>query len=522
LAESTKQVTTIWPPTGIALVAIFLLGYRYWPAILVGAFVANFLTQEPFSAAGFIAIGNTLEAVTGVYLLRRFAGFKGRLDSVNEVLGLVVLAAFASTLISATIGTTTLGAGHLIAWHNYPSVWLRWWLGDMMGDLILAPLLFIILGRKIYRCISERPVEALLLFIVSVAASVFIFISPNSNSSPGFPLPYLTFPLIIWAAIRFTEVGAVTATLIITSTATLATLHNRGPFIYRRSIEQDLIFLYLFIGVTAVTAMLLAAVVAERKKTEQALIDQTKDLVEARRRVLHSAAKQREAGRQQDQLVSMASHELKTPLTSTKLFVEILQRHLKQTPGSKQATEYVSRVSQGLDRLTKLTGDLIDVNRTKTGKLALDKKPVDIDELIEKAVTDIQLTTKKVTLRVGGRTGQTIPVDDVRIRQVLVNLLNNAIRHAPAGSEIIISSLVKKPNLVIKVQNFGDGIPKKEQAKIFEPFYQSGNKRSHGQLGLGLHISHQIIDLHHGKIWVESQNKKGATFAFSLPISGKT
>jgi len=518
LAESTKQVTTVWPPTGIALVTLYLLGYRYWPAVAVGAFLANLLTQESLVVAAFIAAGNTLEALAGAFLLRRYARFKTSLDSIDAVLALVIFAAFASTLISATIGTTTLSLGGLINWHGYPAVWTRWWVGDMMGDLILAPLLFVLLGRRFWSCLTERPLEAAALLATTLVTTNFIFMTSATQGSQQFPLPYLTFPLTIWAALRFREVGAVTTTFIITSAALLATLHHQGPFASNGSVEVNIIFLYIFIGVVAITSMVLAAAVAERLETEKALLSQAKDLAVAKNRALRSAARQRVTDKQKDQLVSMASHELKTPLTSTKLFTDILQRHLKQTPGSQQAREYTSRISQGLDRLTKLTGDLIDVNRSRSGKLKLDKKLVDIDDLIEKAVTDMQLTTKKHTLHLQLRSQQSIEADEVRVRQVMINLLNNAIRHAPKGSEINVSSTTESPNLVVKIHNSGPHIPKKEQAKIFQPFYQFGTRRTRGQMGLGLYICQQIIDLHRGKIWVESQPKAGATFAFSLPI----
>src|SRR5437870_1462016 len=140
LAGATKQVTTIWPPTAISLTVLFLGGYRLWPGVWLGAFIANIFTHEPVLVALSIATGNTLAGLTGVYLLHRLAQFRGNLTRVNGVLSLIVVA-FLSTTISATIGTSTLVISHLATASHYHSVWLVWWLGDTMGILIFAPFL---------------------------------------------------------------------------------------------------------------------------------------------------------------------------------------------------------------------------------------------------------------------------------------------------------------------------------------------------------------------------------------------
>src|SRR5262249_22040199 len=135
--------TAVWPPTGIALAALVLYGYGLWPGIALGAFLVNLSSGAPVLVACGMALGNTLEAVVGTVLLKRVVGFRPSLDRLQDVLGLILLAAGLSTLISATIGVTSGWLGGIIPAVTYGKAWRTWWLGDALGDLVMAPLLFV-------------------------------------------------------------------------------------------------------------------------------------------------------------------------------------------------------------------------------------------------------------------------------------------------------------------------------------------------------------------------------------------
>ena len=141
-AFETASVTAIWPPTGLALAALVLFGHRLWPGVALGAFLANSWTGIPLMATVGITTGNTLEAVVGAYLLHRVANFRPTLDRVRDVLALVILAGAVSTAISATIGVASLAATTDEV-DSFASVWRTWWLGDMGGDLLIAPFLLV-------------------------------------------------------------------------------------------------------------------------------------------------------------------------------------------------------------------------------------------------------------------------------------------------------------------------------------------------------------------------------------------
>src|SRR2546421_858970 len=179
LAFAAPSVTAIWPPTGIALAAILLWGYRVWPGVALGALLANSWTGVPFFAVAGITVGNTLEALAGAYLLRELAGFRASLERVRDVLALAVLAGGVSTTISATIGVTSLLVGNEITSDDLGSVWRTWWLGDMGGDLLVAPALLVAATHWPYRRGPRRPLGAAPPAAVGVGGRVLPF-SPST------------------------------------------------------------------------------------------------------------------------------------------------------------------------------------------------------------------------------------------------------------------------------------------------------------------------------------------------------
>src|SRR5215207_10574832 len=192
LAFETKSVTAIWPPTGIALAALVLWGYRVWPGVALGAFLANGWTGIPLYAELGIALGNTLEALVGAWLLHRVAGFRPSLERIRDVIALIVLAAGVSTAISASVGVGSLLLAGEIDAGELPSVWRIWWLGDAGGDLVVAPALFVAITQWPFGQIPGRPLEAALVALLLVGIGALVF---SQNTA----LTFLVFPPLIWA-----------------------------------------------------------------------------------------------------------------------------------------------------------------------------------------------------------------------------------------------------------------------------------------------------------------------------------
>src|SRR5258706_565027 len=207
-----ENVTLLWAPTGIALAALLCFGYRIWPALVLGAFLINASTSAPLGVAFATAVGNPLEALAGVYLLWRLVGFHAELDRLQDVLGFVGLAVVVSTIISATIGVTSLWLAHEISGVMYGQVWVEWWLGDAMGALLVTPVLLTWWAQPHVRWEPRRIAEATALGIALVVASVLAFNRQFSPAMAHSPLAFIVFPFLIWAALRFGQRGAATAT----------------------------------------------------------------------------------------------------------------------------------------------------------------------------------------------------------------------------------------------------------------------------------------------------------------------
>jgi integral membrane sensor domain MASE1 len=263
LAFDAPSVTAIWPPTGIALAAILLWGYRVWPGVALGALLANGWTGVPLYAVAGITVGNTLEALAGAYLLREFADFRASLERVRDVLALVVLAGAVSTTISATIGVTSLLVGNEIASGDIGSVWRTWWLGDMGGDLVVAPALLVAATHWPYRRAPGRLLEAAALVAAVLGVSALVF-------SQSAAITFVVFPLLVWAALRFWQPGAVGAILLVASIAIPLTENDLGPFSGHPP-DDRLLLAQGFLGIASLTALVLAAVITERRRAEEAV-----------------------------------------------------------------------------------------------------------------------------------------------------------------------------------------------------------------------------------------------------------
>lgn len=236
----------------------------------------------------------------------------------------------------------------------------------------------------------------------------------------------------------------------------------------------------------------------------------TKDLKSANEKL-------KELGKQKDDFMAIASHELKTPVTSIKLYTQLLHQKFKKLNDTKSA-ESVEKMDMQLNKLISLINDLLDVTKIEEGKLQFNFKKFNINKLINEITEEMQLTTKhRIEKDLGS--GGDVYADQERIGQVLTNFISNAIKYSPDANKIIIKTTNGK-KLTVSIQDFGMGLAPSEQKKVFERFNRAGQEGKGGMpgLGLGLYISKEIVKRHNGEIWVESKKGKGSTFSFSLPI----
>lgn len=223
----------------------------------------------------------------------------------------------------------------------------------------------------------------------------------------------------------------------------------------------------------------------------------------------------RESQQKKDEFIGIASHELRTPLTSIKAYLQVLEAIENQQPNK----EYVNKSLENVNKLQKLIFDLLDVSKIQSGQLNLNIEQFDLDALIDETIASYQIVavSHKIT-RKGNKVNISIAADRQRIEQVLMNLLSNATKYSPGAKEVFISATKTRHDVTITIRDFGIGIALEEKPRIFDRFYRT-KKMSVliSGFGLGLYICKDIIDRHHGRIWIDSE-EIGSSFHITLPI----
>ncbi|MCM8792539.1 MAG: cell wall metabolism sensor histidine kinase WalK, partial [Candidatus Omnitrophica bacterium] len=239
--------------------------------------------------------------------------------------------------------------------------------------------------------------------------------------------------------------------------------------------------------------------------------------------ILSDATKQKELDRLKSNFVSNVTHELRTPLVAIEKSISLL---LTQDLSESQQREFLSIAQRNLKRLTLLINDLLDLSKLEAGKMEIKRQPSHISNIIDETVSGLDSWAKTKSLVINKIVGDNLPqinVDPNRIIQVLTNLIGNAIKFTPQGGTITVKAhwIEKDDELEVSVEDTGIGIAKEDLVRIFDKFFQVGERAPTdiSGTGIGLSIVKEIIQLHGGKIWAESEKGKGAKFIFRLPLS---
>lgn len=233
--------------------------------------------------------------------------------------------------------------------------------------------------------------------------------------------------------------------------------------------------------------------------------------------IIRDITEHKNLDQRKDDFITIAGHELRTPISAIKIINQILQDLLKDNP---QALKYLKKVEHQTTIQTSLINDLLSVSKIQTGKLEIHNELFDLQDLVKETVEDMRETTREHKILLKSNSSVKIFSDKERLRQVLVNFCSNAIKFSPKGGKIIVKLENNQKEAIVSVTDYGVGIPEKHHHRIFERFYRvygSGNKTYPG-MGMGLYIAYQITKLLNGKMWFESKPGKGSTFYFSLPL----
>ena len=501
LALVHGQVTPIWPPTGIALVAFLLVGRRAWPAIALAAFAVNLPIGPSPVGAAVIAAGNTLAPFVSVELLRR-VGFHPELDRLRDAIAIIVIAALAGMTISATIGSSVLLLSGTIPGTQFWPTWAVWWAGDAMGVLLVAPFLLGLLARQSAPALSWRRRMELAGLLVATAIVTYVLFQNRLR------LEYLALPLIMVTAWRFRLLGAAPAALIASWVAIWSALNGTGPFADQTLFEK-MVTLQVFNVSVALASFLLASFAAtgERKEEVSHLYEAAQLASEAKTHFLH-----------------MAAHELRTPITVLTGYLSLLSDGtLGAVPDEwKKPLEILTGKTRELNRIV---ADLLEASRLEANALPRNLSQIDLRRVIEdareRALPRAQLLDAEIATRL---TADPVPVegDAAQLGRILDNLINNGLTYSVSPPRLSVSVSGEGDRAVVRVADNGAGIPENERERVFDRFHRGNEPAFHSVpgTGLGLYISRRLAEGHAGSLVIESSTPgAGTTFALALPLS---
>ena len=500
LALVHGQVTPVWPPTGIAVVALLIFGRRMWPAIFVGALAVNLpLGPTPLGAA-VIATGDTLAPLFANELLR-LAGFRIELDRMRDAIAMIGLGALVGMSVSATFGTSVLLLSGAVGSSNFWPTWAVWWTGDAMGVLLVAPFLLSLMPSVSAPRLTWRSASELVLLLVGIGVVTFaLFQNPLR-------LEYLVFPLIMVAAWRFRLRGAAPAALLASSIAIWSAVQGTGPFVTKTLLEK-MVTLQSFNVCVALTSFVLASFVTAYKRQEQMT-------------VTYAAANA--ASEAKSAFLNVAAHELRTPITVLKGYLSMLaDGSLGEAP--EQWEKPLGVLMAKTDELEKIVEDLLDASRIDANRMVLEREVVDlrtiVDDAVERARPRAQLIDATLSESLGSDL-VLVNADERRLGRVLDNLINNGMSYSHRPAHVSVELSTEGERAVVKVKDKGIGIPADMLEAVFDRFYRRAGRGPDEVpgVGLGLYISREVAQHHGGELVVASSAPDaGSVLVLTLPL----
>jgi len=464
LAVVHPSASAVWPPAGIALAAFLLYGNQVWPAIAIGAFVANATTAGSLATSAGIAAGNTLEGLFGAWLITRFGAGRDSFQSTAGVFKFVGFGALLSTAVSATIGVTTLSLAGFAPWREYHEIWTTWWLGDAVGDLIAAPMLLLWATGPRPR-MPRHPTEAIGAGLLFVATGFAYFGGIGVRNAP---IDWFWIPVMVWVAYRFGQRASATLLFGLSIVTVAGTLEGFGPFVLP-SANESLLLLQAFLGIVSVSALTLAAVVAARERTlaelrraHDELEDRVRDRTDQLSRLYESLrAEMGERVRLQKELVDAGEAERLR-----------LGRDLHDDLGqlltgigflSSAVASKLTAQSRGEANAVTEIRHLVQEAITKTRLLSIGLTPVSLGTGgLRTAVQELAAMTVRVfgvacTLEYDPEILVERPIAATNLYRIIQEAISNAVRHG-GGRRIEISMTLEEERLVLAIRDDGRGL----------------------------------------------------------------
>lgn len=487
-----SSISVLWPPAGIAVALVILLGYGALPGIAVSIFIINFLEVHHPTIPLSRMVGNSLEAAVGCYVLRHVIGSGDLFQNRRQVLLFAALAA-SGPVLSALFGVFGDGwSGKLYGIELYYRVG-TWWLENYLGVLCCAPAL-ICWGRDhSWKYDRSKTIEAIGLIAGLVLTSNLIFGGITPSFTLDYPVEYLCLPFLLWAIFRFDERVACVVLFALAFLCIQGTKNSlSGPF-YRGNPSESIALLQLFLGTNALLTFILLALLRERSEMERRLARSNSEL---------------------ERFAYLASHDLQEPLRTVNSFCGLIERKYKGKFDA-EGEEYLTLIGQASRRMHLMINSLLDYSRL--GR-TLKVEWVDTREVADQALANLQAAISESKARLTFHFMPTVSADRRLLGMVFQNLIGNAIKfHGTEPPQIDILAEPDGQKWIFHIKDNGIGIEPQHFSKIFVLFQRAVGDESHYPgSGVGLALSKKIVEAHGGRIWLESVPGKGSDFCFSL------
>jgi signal transduction histidine kinase/CheY-like chemotaxis protein len=525
--------TPVWPGAGVIVGLILTWGRSRWLGIFLGALYLNSHRSGLSFPALIAAIGSTVGTLITASLIIRFTRTSFPFYQVRHVVIFSLCSIFTGTIFQTITGVAAYILSGRYIGESSLGFFLPWWIGDSIGVLLFAPLTLVWLRSPRDTAIKSWFEWEVLIALASLIAVAYLSFY-NSE-----PLEYLLLPPLLWSAFRFGARLTTLLVMLIGMTASVATSYKFGIF-YKAILQGDsLLLLQIFMGVIALTTMITLAIVEENRKAnldlqkanadlEQRVLDRTSDLRQSETKALELAAKAEAANQAKSAFIANMSHELRSPLNAVLGFSQLMMR------AKNLATEHyesASIINRSGDYLLTLINNILDLSKIEAGKTTLNLQTFDLEYLLDDIEDTFQLRAINAGLNLVVECDRNVPryisTDEIKLRQVLINLIGNALKFTKHGSVLLHVENVNTPDIVepsiptiilnFRVSDTGVGIAAEELSELFVSFSQAqaGREKQEGT-GLGLAISRRFVQLMGGEISVTSEPGKGSTFQFQI------